>query len=93
MTEYQKRLVKDYGPRFIARAMIIQTEMLKLVPDALSVFTDEEWKECAEAMTRFDHELGKLEDIAGDRVEETLDEGEDYIDLYGKARESVKRFI
>lgn len=93
MTERQKGLVKDYGPRFIARLRIIQTEMMKLAPDALSVFTDEEWAECAKAMNKFEDELNKLEGIASDRVEETLNEGEDFIDLYGAARESVKRWI
>lgn len=93
MTERQKGLVKDYGPMFIARLRIIQTEMMKLVPDALSVFTDEEWAECAEAMSKFRDELNKLQSIAMDRVEETLNEGEDFIELYGAARESVKRWI
>lgn len=93
MTERQKRLVKDYGPLFIARLRIIQTEMLKLASDAVSVFTDEEWTECAKAMSQFADELNKLQSVAIGRVEETLNEGEDYIELYGAARESVKRWI
>lgn len=90
MTERQKQLVTEYGPMFIARARIIQTEMLKLAPDALSIFMDEEWKDCAEAMTKFSNELAKLHDIAITRTNEALKEGEDFIDLYGTARQLVK---
>ena len=93
MTERQKGLVKDYGPRFIARVRIIQNEILKLAPDALSIFTDEEWSGCAEIIDKLDNELNKLEGLAEERVEETIDKDEDFIDLYRKARESVKRFI
>ena len=93
MTDYQKKLVRDYGPSFIARARIIQNEMMKLATDAASIFTDEEWAKCAEAMLRFSIELSDVGNIARERVKETLNEGEDFIDFYGKAKEQVKRFI
>ena len=93
MTDYQKKLVRDYGPSFIARLRIIQNEMMKLAADAASVFTDDEWAKCGETMVQFSGELHDVGNIAIERVKETLNEGEDFIDFYGKAREQVKRFI
>lgn len=93
MTDRQKKLTRGYGPRFIARASIVQDEMMKMAADAVSIFTDEEWAKCAEAMMRFSDELSDVWNIARERVKETLNEGESFIDLYGKAREQVKRFI
>ena len=93
MTERQKKLVKDYGPKFVAESHIIKDRILYLSGDAASVLTDAEWLKCAEAMTKFVEELNKVEDIVTKRVEETLNEGEDFVDLYAKAQENIKRFM
>lgn len=92
MNDRQKKLVREYGPRFIARQRQILDDVLYLSADAISVFTDEEWKSCAEAMIKFVDELTKLKTIAEDRVNETLEDGEQLIDLYIKAKEDLKRF-
>ena len=93
MTERQKKLAKDYGPRFIAESRIIKDRILYLSSDAASVLTDAEWLECAKTMTKFVEELDKVEDIVKKRVGETLNEGENFVDLYAKAREDIKRFM
>lgn len=70
LTERQKKLLKDYGPRFIDRSSKMSTEFLHLAADAASVLTDEEWKQCAEAGTAFMTELYKVQNIVVKRLDE-----------------------
>ena len=70
MTERQKKLVEDYGPRFYKRATDIQTEFLHLSADAASVLTDREWKECAAAIDRVITELQKMQKMVANRMKE-----------------------
>lgn len=70
MTERQKKLVRDYGPRFLERAHKIKTEFLYLPSDAISVLTDEEWRLCAEQLVTFLEELNKVEELVVSRIEE-----------------------
>lgn len=70
MTERQKQLVCDYGPRFYRRSLDIQTEFLHLSADAASVLTDPEWSECAEAITKVIAELKKANEIVHNRMKE-----------------------
>lgn len=70
MTEHQKKLVMDYGPRFVDRSGDIIDQLLYLTSDAVSVLTDEEWKKCAESMTTFMNDLQKVRLIVFERVEE-----------------------
>ena len=70
LTDRQKKLVEEYGPRFYRRSRDIQNEFLHLSADAASVLTDEEWKECAEAITKVVDELQRVEVIVHDRMKE-----------------------
>lgn len=60
----------DYGPRFVDRSGDIMDEMLHLSADARSVMTDEEWRNCAEAMIKFIEELKKVRNLVEHRLEE-----------------------
>ena len=68
MTERQLRLLRDHGPRFIERSDDILTNLLHLPADAISVMTDEEWEECAEALTDFQNKLEKVRILVADRL-------------------------
>lgn len=70
MTEKQKQLVKDYGPKFLERSYEIKNEFLYLPADAISVLTDSEWKPCADRLVEFLKELNKVELIVKDRLKE-----------------------
>lgn len=70
MTERNRKLVMDYGPRFVDRSGDIMDEMLHLSADACSVMTDEEWRNCAEAMIKFVEELKKVRNLVEHRLEE-----------------------
>lgn len=70
MTERQLGLLKDYGPRFMERSDDILTNLLHLAPDAISVMTDEEWKECAEALTDFQNKLEKVRVLVAERLDD-----------------------
>lgn len=76
MTEHQKKLLKDYGPRFVDRSGNIMNEFLHLAADACSVLTDAEWKNCAESITKTVDELGKVRNIVAKRLEEVAEEDE-----------------
>ena len=70
MDERQKRLVKDYGPRFLKRSMRIQKDFLYLPADAISIFTEEEWRACANYIEMVEKELIYLYDIIIKRMKE-----------------------
>lgn len=70
MNKRDIKLLEDYGPRFMERSGDILTECLHLATDAYSVMTDEEWKECAEAMTAFENELTKIRRMVYKRMKE-----------------------
>lgn len=70
MTERQKKLIEDYGPRFYKRNHDIQTEFLHLSADAASVLTDEEWKECVEAVNKAISEMQRVNEIVHNRMKE-----------------------
>ena len=70
MTERDKKLVKDYGPRFIDRSGNIMDDLLYLAADAYSVMTDDEWRNCAKALEQFSMELNKVRTLVFNRLEE-----------------------
>lgn len=70
MTERQKKLVEDYGPRFYKRARDIQTDFLHLSADAVSVLTDSEWKEYSAAIDQVVTKLQKMQKIVVNRMTE-----------------------
>lgn len=70
MTERQKKLVSEYGPRFAERAHEIENELLHLTADAASIMTDEEWAPCANALVEFVKELNKCYELSVSRMKE-----------------------
>lgn len=70
MDERQKRLVKDYGPRFALRASIIQTEILHLLADAGSVLTGNECEALSESMMDFVEKLKDAQHACVSRMKE-----------------------
>lgn len=70
MTERQKKLVNEYGPRFYMRNKKIRDEFLYLCADAASVLTDEEWKRCSEAIETVISELKEANKIVKNRLKE-----------------------
>ena len=93
MNERNSKLVKDFGPRFIARSRHISNECLYLAADAYSVMTDEEWKKCAKAMTDFLDAMKEVSKLVNSRIDEVVGGDEDkYIELYENAKENLKKF-
>ncbi len=70
MDERQKKLLVDYGPRFVERSGEILNSMLHLAADAQSCLSDEEWKKCSEAYLRFFDELQNVRLIVFERLDE-----------------------
>ena len=68
LNERNMKLMKDYGPKFIDRSGDIDTACLHLAADACSVMTDDEWKNCAESMTKFIEELHKVRKLVANRM-------------------------
>ena len=93
MTDRQKKFVREYGPRFVARSRMIETQLLHMAADAVSCMNDEECETFSDAMSAFIDSLNKCEEIVSNRIEQSLNEGEDFITLYDKAKKELKRFI
>lgn len=70
LTERQKKLVNDYGPRFCKRTHEIMDQFLYLCADAVSILTDEEWRECGESIEKTISELKKVQKIVVNRLKE-----------------------
>lgn len=70
MSERNKKLVKDYGPKTFERMSRMLDDCLHLPADALSVMTDEEWKACGEAMVKLSGELFKVRSLVYERMKE-----------------------
>lgn len=70
MTERQKKLVNDYGPRFYSRSRKIENEFLHLTADAVSVLTDEEFESLGAAIDTVIMELKKAQEIVKLRLKE-----------------------
>ena len=68
MSERNKKLVQDYGPRTFERMSRMLDDCLHLSADALSVMTDEEWKACGEAMVQLKNELWKVRLLVYERM-------------------------
>ena len=93
MDERNSKLVKNFGPRFIARGNHISNECLYLAADACSVMTDEEWNACAKAMTNFLDKLNEVKKLVNSRINEVVSGDDDkYMELYGQAKESLNKF-
>ena len=72
MDERQRKLVRDYGPKAFDQCTKILDTFYYLPANALSVLTDEEWKDCAEAMLIFEKELYKVRILIYTRMEESV---------------------
>lgn len=91
MTERDKKLIKDYGPRFVARSRMIKDQLLHLQADVVSCATDYESQVLTKSMAEFIDRLNEIEKMVISRVETSIGEDE-FLTLYDKAREDIKRF-
>lgn len=93
MTERNKKLVRSFGMPFWGRSHIILEDFLYLPADAASCLTEEEWKDCAEAMEHFSEELRKAQKIVVEKMTEAGIDDKEFLEMYKKWKKNYKEWL